>query len=140
MSKTQHLIGKTLRELGYTGSYVVYGPVTDQESYEEKVKMVTGVDETDSAILGISTIPYTQFEPKYTEVKNAYPMRLLRVERDKRLAETDWTQNPDVPEATRNAWVTYRQALRDLPSTATPTLDSDGDLDKSSVAWPTKPL
>ena len=36
MSKTQHLIGKTLRELGYTGSYVVYGPVTDQASYEEK--------------------------------------------------------------------------------------------------------
>lgn len=50
MSKTQHLIGRTLRELGYTGSYVVYGPVTDQESYEEKVKIVTGVDETDSAI------------------------------------------------------------------------------------------
>lgn len=66
-------------------------------------------------------------------------MELLRVERDKRLAETDWTQNPDVPEATRNAWVTYRQALRDLPSTATPTLDSDGDLDKSSVVWPNKP-
>lgn len=139
MSKTQSLIGKTLRELGYTGSYVVYGPVTDQESYEDKVKMVIGVDETDSAILGISTIPYTQFEPKYTEVKNAYPMELLRVERDKRLAESDWTQNQDVSETTKNAWTTYRQALRDLPLTATPTLDSSGDLDKSSVTWPSKP-
>ena len=63
----------------------------------------------------------------------------VRTERNKLLSESDWTQNQDVPETTRNAWTTYRQALRDLPTTATPTLDSDGDLDKSSVAWPDKP-
>jgi len=139
MFNAQHLIGKTLRELGYTGSYVVYGSVTDQESYENNVKMVIGVDETDSAILGTSTIPYAEFEIKYADVKNAYPMSLLRIERDKRLAQSDWTQNPDVPEATKNAWITYRQALRDLPLTATPTVDSEGYLDLFSVTWPSKP-
>ena len=38
----------------------------------------------------------------------------LRQLRYHRLAETDWTQNPDVPEATREKWREYRQALRDI--------------------------
>lgn len=139
MSKIQHLVGSTLRELGYTGSYVVYGPVTDQESYEENVKLCVGVDETGTAILDSSTIPYTEFEPKHIELIDAYPMQLLRIERDKRLAETDWTQNPDVPETTKNAWLDYRQALRDLPATATPTLNDEEELDLNSVNWPSKP-
>jgi len=38
----------------------------------------------------------------------------LRQNRNRRLAETDWTQNPDVPEATKEKWREYRQALRDI--------------------------
>lgn len=38
----------------------------------------------------------------------------LRQNRNRRLEETDWTQNPDVPEATRERWREYRQALRDI--------------------------
>ena len=38
----------------------------------------------------------------------------LRQLRNRRLEETDWTQNPDVPEATRERWREYRQALRDI--------------------------
>ena len=38
----------------------------------------------------------------------------LRQNRNHRLAETDWTQNPDVPEATKEKWREYRQALRDI--------------------------
>jgi hypothetical protein len=34
---------------------------------------------------------------------------------------------------------TYRQALRDLPASADPKLDSNGNLDMSSVTFPTKP-
>lgn len=40
----------------------------------------------------------------------------LRVERDRRLVESDWTQIPDVP-VDRDAWASYRQELRDLPAT-----------------------
>ena len=38
----------------------------------------------------------------------------LRQNRNRRLEETDWTQNPDVPETTRERWREYRQALRDI--------------------------
>ena len=41
----------------------------------------------------------------------------LRRERNNLLKETDWTQFPDIPEATRNAWQPYRQALRDITNT-----------------------
>ena len=61
-------------------------------------------------------------------------MRLLRVERDKRIAKTDWRASSDL--TLTDAWKTYRQALRDLPSTATPELD--GPFVKN-VTWPTKP-
>jgi len=42
-----------------------------------------------------------------------------RRHRDLLLAASDWTQLPDAP-VDRAAWATYRQALRDFPSTWTP--------------------
>ena len=54
----------------------------------------------------------------------------LRNERNRLLVETDWTQLPDVPEETKNAWQTYRQELRDITKTYQ-SLDT--------VVWPTKP-
>ena len=64
-------------------------------------------------------------------------MRLLRIERDARIAKTDWRASSDL--TLSDAWKTYRQALRDLPATATPKLNSDYDLDLTTVAWPTEP-
>jgi hypothetical protein len=40
----------------------------------------------------------------------------VRVERNKRLADTDWTQHGDVPAGTAAKWAPYRQALRDVSS------------------------
>lgn len=40
--------------------------------------------------------------------------RAARRDRDERLAASDWTQIPDVPLATKEAWAAYRQALRDV--------------------------
>ena len=73
-------------------------------------------------------------QAKITELQNAEPMRLLREERNRKLAETDWRASSDL---TLGEWATYRQALRDLPSTANPTLDSDGNL--QDVTWPDEP-
>ena len=73
-----------------------------------------------------------------TEVTNMLskvPMRLLREERNRKLAETDWRASSDLPLSSE--WSTYRQALRDLPSTATPTLDDNGNL--QNVTWPNEP-
>ena len=70
-------------------------------------------------------------------LNDAEPMRLLRLERNKRLALTDWRASSDL--TLSDAWKTYRQALRDLPASANPTLDSSGNLNISSVTFPTEP-
>ena len=79
----------------------------------------------------------TEVNSKISELDNAEPMRLLRLERDKRIANTDWRASSDLTLA--DAWKTYRQALRDLPASATPKLNSNYELDLTSVTWPTEP-
>ena len=57
---------------------------------------------------------------------------ILRGERNELLQQSDWTQVPDSPltDAKKTEWATYRQALRDLPSTTT---------DFSNPVWPSQP-
>ena len=78
---------------------------------------------------------------KIAELETAEPARQVREIRDRLLAESDWTQNRDVVLLNDITWKQYRQDLRDLPASAsfTPKLDSNGDLDMSSVTWPLKP-
>lgn len=54
---------------------------------------------------------------------------LVRAERDRRLLACDWTQLPDVPLATKEAWATYRQALRDITNQPDPF----------NIVWPQPP-
>ena len=93
---------------------------------------------------GIEWLDKNQTKPTETEVNDkvtaldaAEPARLLRQERDRRIAKTDWRAGSDLTLA--SAWSTYRQALRDLPATASPKLNSEYDLDLTSVTWPTEP-
>ena len=79
----------------------------------------------------------TEVNSKISELDNAEPMRLLRIERDVRIAKTDWRASSDL--TLLDAWKTYRQALRDLPASASPKLDSNYELDLTSVTWPTEP-
>ena len=74
---------------------------------------------------------------KIAELDAAEPMRLLRIERDKKIALTDWRVLPD--QTPTDDWINYRQALRDLPASATPKLNSLYELDFSSFTWPTEP-
>ena len=67
---------------------------------------------------------------KQKVLKAELPMKMLRMERNRRLAECDWTQSADVPVNIKNAWTAYRQALRDITNTYS-SLDD--------VVWPTKP-
>lgn len=53
-----------------------------------------------------------------------------RALRDQRLVETDWTQAADVPQATKDKWSPYRQALRDVPQQAG---------FPENIVWPSKP-
>jgi len=92
---------------------------------------------------GLEWLDSSQTKPTETEVNskisaldNAEPMRLLRIERDTRIAKTDWRASSDL--TLSDAWKTYRQALRDI-TTQTPKLGSDYELDLTSVTWPTEP-
>ena len=78
-----------------------------------------------------------QINSAWTSYKNEESVRLLRVERNKRLAACDWRASSDL--TLSDDWKTYRQALRDLPASASPKIDSNGDLDMTSVTFPTEP-
>ena len=90
-----------------------------------------------------STTPPTEEEinTELTRLNNAEPMRLLRAERDRLLTACDWvvTMHKELGTNIPAAWKTYRQALRDLPASASPKLDSEYELDLTSVTWPTEP-
>ena len=79
-----------------------------------------------------------EIDAEVTRLNNAEPMRLLRIERNKKLAETDWMTLSDTTAIT-DAWKTYRQQLRDLPASAKPKLDARGNLDLTSVTFPSEP-
>jgi len=74
------------------------------------------------------SVSWSDISAKMLELQNAEPMRLLREERNKLIAETDWWVLPD--QATTQAQLDYRQALRDITNTYTSLTD---------VVWPTKP-
>ena len=61
-----------------------------------------------------------QIQAKIAELEAAEPMRLLRVERNRRLLETDWRATVDYPGLDKQSWLDHRQALRDLPNMITP--------------------
>lgn len=42
----------------------------------------------------------------------------VRVERNKLLSDSDWTQGKDIPDSVSSQYAIYRQALRDLPEQA----------------------
>lgn len=56
----------------------------------------------------------------------------IRAQRSKLLTDSDWTQGADSPLSTskKTEWQTYRQALRDLPTTGS---------DPDNITWPTPP-
>ena len=82
-----------------------------------------------------------EINAKIAELETAEPARQVREIRDRLLAESDWTQSRDGVLLNDTTWKQYRQDLRDLPASAsfTPKLNSNGDLDMSSVTWPLKP-
>ena len=81
-----------------------------------------------------------EIDDKIAELDAAEGMRLLRVERDAKLAALDW----EVVKAYSNGVAvdsklkTYMQALRDLPASAKPTTDDAGELVADSITWPTR--
>ena len=79
-----------------------------------------------------------EIQAKFQELEIAEPMRLLRQERDRRLAETDWWAIRSISEKPMTyQQKDYRQRLRDLPSIANPRINENGEL--YNFEWPIKP-
>jgi len=73
---------------------------------------------------------------KRWEVDTVTLMAALNLERTQKLYASDWTQAADSPltDAKKAEWVTYRQALRDVPQNLAEDFDN-----LAGFAWPTPP-
>ena len=105
-------------------SALVSGPITAATDGSYVVYHDGQTPPTEEAILA-----------KFEELKTAYPMKLLREERNRRLAETDYLALKDVFMTTDEEL--YRQQLRDITKGAKPKLDENGNL--TNITWPVRP-
>jgi hypothetical protein len=124
-------IPTALNELGVT-EWVLRGEPTSEAEFNEMFRKVTGADSNGSAIESDNPddfgTTWSAVSTKKDELVAAEPMRLLREERNRRLAETDWWASSDLTMSSER--ISYRQDLRDITNSAT-SLDD--------VTWPTKP-
>jgi hypothetical protein len=124
-------ISTALSELGVT-EWVLRGEPTTEAEFTTMFAKVTGADASGSAIESQNPsdwgTTWAEVSAKLNELTSAEPMRLLREERDRLIAVTDWWASSDL--AMTDAQTAYRQALRDITDSATSLED---------VTWPTKP-
>ena len=115
--------------------FVLHGEPTDAISFNAGFRLVTGVDANDLAILSDDPddwekagITWGTVKIKLADLNDKEPIKLLREERNRLIAETDWWASSDLDMTLERA--TYRQQLRDITKTYT-SLDD--------VVWPDKP-
>ena len=115
--------------------FVLHGEPTDAISFNAGFRLVTGVDANDLAILSDDPddwekagITWGTVKIKLADLNDKEPIKLLRVERNRLIAETDWWASSDLDMPLERA--VYRQQLRDITKTYT-SLDD--------VVWPDKP-
>ena len=78
--------------------------------FDRQEKLTKGIANANAILALVEPEPIVQ--PTTEQIANG-----MREDRDELLAASDWTQTLDAPftETEKTAWVTYRQALRDLP-------------------------
>jgi hypothetical protein len=124
-------ITRALDSLGIINFRLEGDPATEEE-FNIKFVKITGVDENGTAIESNNPsdwgTTWAEVSAKKAELIAAEPMRLLREERDRLIAATDWWASSDLTMTDERT--AYRQALRDITNSATSLED---------VTWPTKP-
>ena len=133
-------VAEALSELGIQ-EWVLRGEPTKESEFKEMFRKVTGATSDNTAIESADPskwgVTWKQVSDKMTAIDAAAPMKELRLQRNAKLAETDFHALSDVTMA--DNMKTYRQALRDLPASndgKNATL-KDGVLE--NVKWPQKP-
>ena len=112
-----------LNELG--ADIVLEGPQAQPTRYQ--IAFRDGVQEIDGK--WFTKYSVSDLDADGIAAKDAEQAKSVRAERNRLIAECDWTQVEDSP-VDKAAWATYRQALRDLP------LQEGFPFD---VTYPTKP-
>ena len=135
-------IANALTDLGIK-EWVLRGEPTTEAEFNSMFRKVTGADSNGSAIESSNPsdwgTTWKAVSDKKAALIAAAPMAELRVQRNAKLAETDYLALSDV--TLSSDMKTYRQALRDLPAHANgkdAAFDTDGTTLKN-VTWPTKP-
>ena len=112
--------------------WVLRGEPTTEDEFNAMFRRIIGEDDNGSAIESDNPdnwgVSWASVSSKKDELDAAEPMKLLRAERNRRIAETDWWASSDLTMSTERT--AYRQALRDITK-------SYNSLD--DVVWPTKP-
>lgn len=105
----------------------VQGGTVYQHSVRDGVEFIEGKWYSKYVLGPVFETP--EQEQQYKAQIDADKARIVRSERDSKLARCDWTQVSDVP-VDKQAWALYRQALRDIPTQ--PGFPWN-------VQWPTEP-
>ena len=82
-----------LESLGIEG-FSLDGDPQNEAEFNAMFSKITGYDDEDMAVFSTDPadfgVTWAQLAAKKTELATAEPMRVLRAERDRRIAETDW--------------------------------------------------
>ena len=110
----------------YDADVVFEGPQAQPTRYQ--VAYRNGVEKIDGKWYTKYSVSDMGAEAK--AALDANQAQSIRAERDRKIAETDWTQGKDIPDNISSKWAVYRQALRDVPAQSGFPW---------TVQWPTKP-
>ena len=117
-----------IKDIAHSDPFAIFTP---------DVAALYETDVPDTANVGDVLVDGTWVTPEEREIivnpdsQNEAAERVVRMNRDTRLLECDWTQLPDSP-VDSSVWATYRQALRDITTHANfPNLEESD--------WPVAP-
>ena len=128
-----------VNDLPFLKSVGWYSVTKQHESYDESTHYVSGYNYEIRENDVLETIILTEREPvpeeEYSTLKYRF-IEELRSRRNKLLIDSDWSQLKDVQnkfdEITKNKWIVYRQALRDIVQ----VYSENEIIDINQVNWP----
>jgi hypothetical protein len=132
-----------MKVYNYTDDKIYYGESEAQPSPAEPGKFLIPRNATtiEPPLLEVNQQAYwnetaweiqniSQPEPESEPQPEPITWDTIRAQRDGMLYMSDWTDLPNSPVNNKEAWLNYRQALRDITKTFSQPED---------VVWPTKP-
>jgi hypothetical protein len=128
-----------INNLSFLKSVGWYPVTKDHESFDNSIYYISGYEYELRENDVLETIVLTEKEPEHVPDFSTLKYQFieeLRIIRNQKLLESDWTQLVDVQnlfdETTKNQWVIYRQNLRDI----TEEYSENEVVDINNVNWP----